>query len=407
MPGAYPPEGREAASADPSDAVVVRPEDIIEPARGELILRGRAALVDTTHNPDDYVDPETERELLEGIPKNTRDAMAYQWGRFIWWCGITGRSHLPATPGTLRVYIREHWEMRRPDGRKRGFRGQPYSPATVEQAIYLISTIHQWFGYASPLRDPRVGKQVDRYRKKYEKAGFRRRQAYALTHDENVAIARTFRLNTMGGLRNALAARLQFDTGCRAGEMLALRLGDVTWESDECAVLNFVSAETKTGEERSTAVEFVAGVDEDVDPCRLLATWVWLLRAAGFTDPKTPLFHLVYTANPRKDGMISGTIRPEPWDYDGYEETFVLAAHQAGVDRDPETGEARPVTSHSNRAGHVTSSVDAGEPLERVAKRTGHSPASPTIHRYYRSRRLRGRQNTGTVIRTSRRKVAS
>lgn len=371
----------------------------VEPARKELILLGRAGLTNITHNPDDYVDPEVDRALRDAIPANTVAAMEYQWGRFIWWCGQTRRQHLPATPATLRTYIMAHWEMRRPDGRKRGRNGQPYSPATVEQAVYLISKIHRHWGYVSPVRDPKVELQLKAYRKKFRDGQFQQRKAHALTHDESVAIARAGSLATVAGLRLACASRLQFDTGARAGEILNLLMRDVTWTSDGVAIVHI--SWSKTQQPRDVAVERVPGVDDDVDPERLLGLWYAARRAAD-AKPTDFLFVEVEHGGPRKDGTLGGTMTNEPWDYEDYELAFVRAVRRCGVDVDPRTGLSRDVTSHSNRHGMVTAGVNAGIPLEKMASRTGHSPASPVLHGYYQAGTLTGAQNPGTLIRSNR-----
>lgn len=380
------------------DAEIVD-EQGVEPPRKDLVLLGRAALADVTRDPDDWVHPETDEELKAGIPKNTRAALEYQWGRWIWWCGKTGRQHLPARPDSIRQYIVEHWDMVDKHGRKRGRDGQPYAPQTVQQAVYLISTVHQWFGYATPTRHPKVQRQLQRYEEKWKAAGFRTGESYALSPAESVRVARMCNLTTVNGLRAACAFRLQYDTGARASEILGLRLKDVRWEADGRAVLHF--AQTKTHDSRDVAVEAVPDVDGDVDPALLLSRWIDVLAEAGFTEPDGWLFRQVYASVGRKDGQMSGTVRPEPWDYSDYELTFVRYVRKAGVNVGPK-GELRVVTSHSNRAGLITAAVDEGVPLEKVARRTGHSPASPVIHRYYRTGRRWGADNAGVVVRGGR-----
>jgi hypothetical protein len=415
------------------------------PGRRELIVRGRAALADLDRNPDDWVDADVDAELRDAMPRNTRLAYEYQWGRWIWWCGTKGREHCPARPGSVRQYIKEHWDMTDAQGRKRGWRGRPYAPASVEQAVYVVSAVHQWFGYASPTKHPSVKLQLKAYDKRWKAAGYRQRKAYALTLEENVAVARTCSRATVGGVRNACAFRLQWDMGARVSELLGesneagvwrgLRIGDLRWESDDRAVIHI--AQTKTHESRDVAVEATRWlvddndqfIDEagrlipldnageptrppvphpyvDVDPLILLRSWYDLLVTRGQAHPDAPLFREVAsTGRMRKDGTPAGGILPGPWGYEAFSIEFDRCVRRARVHVDPVTGEERHITSHSNRSGLITEAVDAGVPAEILRLRTGHAAGSRVLQGYYRSGRKWGRHNPGTVIRRTRRRA--
>ncbi len=431
---------RAAAHASPPDVVegeIVASD--IAPGRKELILKGRVALANINRNPDDWVDPDVDRELRDATPKNTRLAYEYQWGRWIWWCGLRGRQHCPATPASIRQYIKEHWDMKKADGTKRGRHGQPYAPSTVSQAVYVVSAIHQWLGYVSPTRHPSVELQLKAYERKWKSAGYRPQVAYAITMDDSVAIARTCNLRTVPGLRNAAAFRLQFDMGARVSELIGeidgdawrgMRVRDVRWESEDRAVLHI--AQTKTNEARDVAVEAVRWVTDadgepvlratgaldadgrpvmekiphpevDVDPLVLLRAWYDLLVARGVAHPDAPLFREVRPSGQmRKDGSLTGSVLELPWSYDAFAAEFDRCVRRAGVDRDPVTGERRHITSHSNRAGLITEAVDADVPAEILRLRTGHAPGSRVLQGYYRSGRKWGRRNPGTVLRRTR-----
>jgi integrase len=374
------------------------------PTRKELILRGRIAMADLERNPDDFVDAATEKALRDARPKNTTDAIYWGWGRWIWWCGKTGRNHCPATPASVRQYIEAHKTMTNSKGMLRGRRGQPYAPATVELAVYIVSMVHQWMGYLSPVRhQPKVAAQLAEYGKWWSNQGFRPQLAYALTPEESVIVARTQDLTTIGGLRNATMLRLQYDMGCRADELIHLQIDDVRWETEHRVLVTISRSKTdQAGKGRVVAVEAVRDVDWDVDPVRLLTAWYGLLEPAGYTTGA--LFREVFSGAPRSDGTIAGRIKAEPMTYAAYEAAFGRAVRKSGVDLDPVTKKrARHVTTHSNRAGMITAAADAGMPLEKVAPRTGHSPASSTIHRYFRSGRKWGADNPGTLIRQVRR----
>lgn len=388
------------------------------PTRKALILRGRAALAQTGRNPDDYVDPATEQALRDATPQNTRAVLEWGWGRWLWWTGQPdiGVPHLPARPAGLRRYVQAHKTMTHQDGRLRGRYGQPYAPQTVELAVYAVVMVHQRLGYPSPMEDKRVRAQLREYSAWWEAQGFRPDESYPLTSDEAVEVARTQDLATVNGLRNALAFRLLMDMGCRPDELLHIQMGDVSWETPDRVVIRISRSKTdQAGKGRVVGVEAGRVIDEagnpvvdddgqpvrladwDVDPVRLLGLQWEVLTAAGFRTG--PLLRAVYPAPRRNDGAIAGTVRDEAWTYEGLDMAFRRAVKQSGVNLDPRTGERRHVTLYSFRCGMITRAEEAGVPLQRVGRRTGHNLGSYSLTRYFRSGRQWGDDNPGLAIR--------
>lgn len=409
--------GGELEPLDPREVQVTLRElaegpTVVFPDRKELMLRGRASMAQRDYNPDDEVPPEVDAMLEEGVPKATREQYEHQWGRFIHWCGSTGREHLPPTMATMRYYIWSHWVAAHADGRLRGRKGRPYAPATVRTAVYSISAVLQWLGYASPTRHPAVQKQLRGYAARWEAAGHRPDRSHAITDAENVRMARTCDLGTVQGLRNATMVRLQHDMGCRGGELLNLNLGDVSWvrTGEQAQVRVWISRSKRDQDARGRAVivEAVAGGDDwDVDPTQLLGTWVKAMTGAGYDDPKTPLFPKVNPGGRRADGRLGGSITSTRLDRQAYDMMHDRLVARAGVDKDPETGLPRTVTPHGERAGHITEAEMNGVLAEQVAPRTGHAIGSPTIHSYFRAGTATGDANPGTRIRRASRDQAA
>lgn len=372
------------------------------PPRKELILSGRAALVEAGLDPDDIVPAAVDDMLREGIPPATRETYEYQWGRFIRWCSVTKRNHLPATVATMRFYIWSHWIARHTHGPKagklRGRRGRPYAPATVETATYAISIVHQWLGHPSPTRHPSVRTQLRGYEAMWTEHGYVPDAAEALSPADSVAVARSFRLDTVNGLRNAAAFRLQFDMGARVSEVVGLNVSDLRFDGDTVAVR--VRKSKGNRKPRTILVERVRGVDDDVDPVVLLTRWVdEVLRPAGRLDG--PLFPELGAGQPLIVTAVWGrAVRPERWTRQGYEKAWDRAVVRAGVDRDPVTGATRRLPSHCNRAGLIHHNALLGTPREDVAARTGHSLRSGTLHRYFdQGGANTGDRNAGTRLR--------
>lgn len=376
------------------------------PPQKELILRGRASIAGREYNPDDVVPPEVDEMAARGIPRKTLETYEYQWGRFIHWCGSEEirREHKPPTIATMRYYIWSHWEARRPDGRGRGRKGRPYATATVRTAVYSVSAVLQWLGFASPMKHPFIHRQLKGYHAKWTEAGYKPDIAHALSPAESVAMARACDLSTVQGLRLAAMIRLHYDLGARASEVLGLNMDHVSWlqAGDQPQVNLWVKQSKNNPNGRALVVEAVPDVDGDVDPALLLGLWYDAMTEAGFTDG--PLWREVNPGRPRKDGSLAGTIREEPLQLRAYEFAHDRCAARAGVTLDPKTKkESRRVTTHSNRAGMITAARDSGMLAEQVAARTGHSPGSDTIHSYWRGGTRLGDDNAGTRIRTRQR----
>lgn len=403
--GDYRPVRRVPATVEPE---LFEPDKAVyagEPGRKELILKGRAALADLGVDPDSWVDAETEAELRNAISENTVESTRAAWGAMLFYTGFTGRRDDPPTSATIRQWIKDHWHMTRVDehGRtvKRGRQEQPYAPATVAQRVYLVASVCRRLGWAVPTDDPKVSDQLTAYRIKFEDAGFKSFEADPMTPELSAELVRrACDLGTINGLRNATAFRLQFDTGCRATEMLKILGKNVRWLSDDRAQITFV--QTKGRKPRTVSVEAVRDVDWDVDPVRLLSLYTEARRSAGLGDDDPFFTEVSHAARRRKDfdeaGVYAGSVLRHPWTYDAYQMCWDRAVKKSCIDIGPK-GTRYRFPSHANRAGMITRAVQARIPLERVAKRSGHAPGSPVIHRYYRADDAWGDDNIGVTIR--------
>ncbi|WP_433067266.1 tyrosine-type recombinase/integrase [Dactylosporangium sp. CS-033363] len=398
------------------DDDVVDGELVDEHAGKALTLSDRLAVLAVPGaepvDPDDLVSADTDDMLREGVPQNTIDAYNRQWKRFVLWCGRddVNRKHMPATSATVREYINAHWTWTRSDGvTLAGRYGRPYAPSTLEQALAVISMVHQWHGLASPTRHRSVSKQLRAYRKRWKRAGYMPDKAAALTIDELAAMVRSEDVRTLAGLRNAVMMRVHIDIGCRGAELCDLLLEHVTFLTQERVILHIaMSKADQDAEGRDVPLEADDEFAPDICPVKLLRAWIGELRAHGMT--RGPLFRQVYAAaTARKDWdtahVRAGTMRKLKMTRGAYEKVFLRAAAAAGVMADPETGKPRRVTTHTPRASFITNAVDADMQIAEIAAITGHSLASPVIHGYYRSGRKFGDRNPAVRIRRAHRRT--
>ncbi len=371
------------------------------PTDDELITRGRAALVDAGVDPDDWVDAETDAQLNRATPKNTVSVMCWAFGRSIFWCGRTGRKHDPMAVGSVRQYIKDHWEMRNSRGERRGRGGQPYAPATVELAVYGLSMVYDRLQWPNPVGHPLIELQLEGYAEDFAAANFKTHESDPLTHDKSVALARAQDLGTVQGLRNATMLRNQFDTGCRANELCHVQMEDLQWDSEDKVRIKF--RRTKGRQERTVTVQAVRNVDWDVDPVRLLLALYRALRSAGY-GPAGPMFPNVRVGQRRKDfeetGILGGRFLDTQIERKAYEDVFNRAVARTGIDLDPVTKERTyHFTTHSNRSGMITRAIQAGMSREWIRRRSGHALGSPTFERYFRPEGEDEGDNAGVAIR--------
>jgi integrase len=371
------------------------------PGRKELIAAGRAALADVGVDPDDLVDERAEEQLRRATPENTVELLRWAFGFLVRYCGETGRRHDPPTVGTIRQMICDAFYMVDAAGRGRGRYGRPYAPNTIATAVYCLSMIFDRVQWVNPCRHPLVADQLKGYREDYESAGHRTDESDALSPEQSVALARSQDLGTVQGLRNAAMLRGQYDLGSRADEWCKIWGEDLAWLDEDRVLVTFIR--TKGRKKRTVPMQAVDGPERDVDPVRLLARYVKARLADGW-DGTGPVWVQVHRGDRPKDheqtGVLGGRFLTTPMGYAAYADVFARAIRKTGIGLDPVTGKrVQHFTTHSNRIGPIDAWVRAGFRLEEIAPRTGHSPASPVIHKYLRHVPPWGDRNPGFAIR--------
>lgn len=380
-----------------------------EPANPRLDIKGPRGLLPAyadLPDPDERVPLDVDEALRDAIPATTWRTIDWGWGRFVRWCGATGRKHDPPTVGTIRTYIWAHltWTSRKDPTRLAGRGGRPYAYATVETALGVVCMVLKWQGHPSPWGHPGVQAQLKAYDKKLRSMGIMPGEAYALSPDEQAAMIRTRDMGQVAGVRDAAALALHMATGCRAAELMALDDGDLAWESPTRLLVTIRVG--KGGKPRVVPVEADEPDEEtgeswapDVDPLVLVSEWQDLKRARNI-PAGGPLFLECRVGGKRGDGTHAGLIMPgKRMTTAAYDKMHTRAARKAGVDVDPKTGAKRNVTTHSQRAAYITNATDAGVPVERIRPFTGHSPNSPVIFRYVRSGLRWGEHNPLVQVR--------
>lgn len=401
----------------PDRALVARQEQNPAGGAGWALRRADGLLVPVTGNPDDYVSPETDAQYMRGVPRTTQAIYASQWNRFVGWCVDERngpphpREYLPATVGTVREYIRAHWDWTRTleDGSKvfAGLGGQRYAPNTVRLAIKVISVVHQGFGHVTPTKHPDVRRQMRGYLKDWKNPvlGYRTAAADAISPDELLAMIATCDMGTVAGLRDAFLLRLAFDTGRRNSELTALTWGNFRWLDDRRMLVTFpFSKVNQDGEDDTVGVEADDGPNAwapDSCPVLLAREWRELSSTRGLgVGPGDPVFREVHGGQRRLVG-ISGAIYANAMTRGAFQDMVAIRAAAAGVDVDPITGDHRKIVPHSIRHAFALEGDRDGVPIHLLADRGGWSRTSPTILGYMASRKKWGEDNAAVRMRAA------
>jgi integrase len=272
-------------------------------------------------------DPELE-DLMEetigyyesALSESTRRAYERGWEDFVAFCRSYGREALPASKGTVALFLSD--------------RARELSPSTLKQRLAAIQHVHDRQGEESPTRSKRVRDVMKGIRKQNDEAP---RQAKPLLTEDVRSMVRALPLKSEEGperlraLRNRALVLVGFAGAFRRSELAALRRQDVEERPDGILVTLPKSKTDQEGEGQLVAIRRVGG---DFCPVGALKQW-----AAAAEVEEGPLFRGV-----RQDGsLLPGAVTGKT-----VGNVVRGAAEAAGL---PDTDR---ITGHSLRAGHIT-----------------------------------------------------
>lgn len=307
------------------------------------------------HTDRDHALSDSARErVVKGVAANTTKAYKHQWTEFTAWCAEQGRVPLPATPETLAEYVNHLADTGK-------------GPATMEQALAVISVQHQTANYPKGFPDTTGARKAIRTVKR-ERAGEgkRVRQAPPVTVDVLRKMIDTTDPDTPIGKRDRVLLLLGLAMMARRSELVDLQISHVSEDDNGLLVLIAMS---KTDQD-ATGVEVAVpyGSHPDTDPVRAVRAWLAVLAEHGVTSG--PLLRAV-----DRHGRIS----PDGITTDSVSRIVRRLAVAAVVPN------AEKYTAHSLRAGGATSSYQAGIPVGTIAKHGRWSPNSPVVLSYIRA----------------------
>lgn len=272
-------------------------------------------------------DPDIEELMEEAITyhesalsENTRRAYKRGWEDFAEFCRSYGREALPASKGTVALFLTE--------------RARKLSPSTLKQRLAAIQHVHDRQGEESPTRSKRVRDVMKGIRR--EKDETPRQAKPVLTEDvrsmvQALPLGSDHEPTRLRALRNRALVLVGFAGAFRRSELATLRREDVEERPDGLLV---TLTQSKTDQEGEGQLVAIRRVDGGLCPVRALRQWT---AAAGIEEGS--LFRGV-----RQDGSLL----PSAITGKTVGNVVRSAAEAAGL---PDSDR---ITGHSLRAGHIT-----------------------------------------------------
>jgi site-specific recombinase XerD len=279
---------------------------------------------------------------------NTARTYHTQWQQFQEWCGKTGRSHLPATPETIALYLAE-----------RAHAGAAVSSIAV--ALAAIQFAHDRAGDTLRREDPLLRLVLDGIRREHVRP---QRQAEPLTQKLLDAILGSCGA-TAAEQRGAALLALLFVFALRASEVVALdwiRLGEGRgWLQMGGDALEIGLCGSKGV---SQAVERVVVPTQNCQRAvRAIRNWVNLARV----EEGQPVLRAL---------ARGGAIRSERLHANSVSSIIkrVVADHlrSAGASAESAQITAANFSGHSGRVGLYVSATEAGVPAQHIAALARH-----------------------------------
>jgi integrase len=275
--------------------------------------------------------------------RNTIRGYRSSFEQFQRWCDAAGLGSIPATDGTIALYLSSQAARLR--------------PSTLEHHLAAIAKAHKAAGLPSPVQDSVLIRETLKGIKRTHGTA-PSQKAPVLTEDLRVIL----RLlpDNLQGTRDRAILLIGFAGAFRRSELVSLDVGDLKFQPEGVLVKLRRSKTDQEGKGRYVAIPH--GLHAETCPVQALEAW---LNAAAVMEG--PVFRPV-----RKGGSI--------WNsrLTGHAIAFVVKryAEKAGLQVDLFSG-------HSLRAGFVTSAARAGEPERRIMRQTGHKSVEMVL-RYVR-----------------------
>jgi site-specific recombinase XerD len=275
----------------------------------------------------------------------TRRGYASDWRSFVGWCSVNGLVALPASPGTVCLYLSACADR--------------LKASTIQRHVSAISQWHQAKGFESPTRNPQVHAVLSGIRRTLGTMPNEKAPLLAADMREMVAaLPRDLR-----GVRDRALLLLGFAGAFRRSELVALDFEDIEFTEEGLAVMLRRSKTDQDGAGRKIGVPMLP----HSDACPTAAVKAWL-EASGITAGA--LFHPI---------ALGGRMSPNRLS-DRSVALIVKRSLPTGKDATKHAG-------HSLRSGFCSAAANGNASMKSIMRTTGHRSLS-TLMRYIREANL-------------------
>ena len=284
----------------------------------------------------DQLDPKIQEFVIAAIASNTRRAYAGDLAHFFAWGG-----RIPASPRQVAKYLAEH--------------ARTLSTATLARRLAAIGRAHVVAGFSNPVRDDLVQITLRGIRRT---CGRPQQRAAALTTEHLIAIVSSLG-NSIKDVRDRALLLVGFAGAFRRSELCALDRESI----EHCPSGLIVTIhKSKTDQERhgrKIAIPISRGM---IYPVRAFEDWIDLAKIT-----EGPIFRPI---------TKQGDVLPSQLSADAVARIVKQRLHSIS-----RTGDR--YSSHSLRAGFVTTAALAGVPIWIIKAQTSHA-SSASLERYIR-----------------------
>jgi site-specific recombinase XerD len=271
--------------------------------------------------------------LLNEKAASTRACYAADWKDFDQWCGRRGLLPLPALPSTVAAYLSHLADL----GRK---------ASTIARRGAAIGYRHRCAGLEPPTNSEGVRATMRGIRRSIGTARTQKAAATATVVRQMLDSCPS----SLIGLRDRALISFGLASAMRRSELCALQVEDLTETPDGYRV----SIRRSKTDQEGAGQEIAVPRGLKLCPVASLQTW---LAAAGITEGR--VFRAVL-----RGSRVQQSLTPEC-----LSRIIKKLAARVGLD-------SRNYAGHSIRAGFVTSAVEVGAPLLKIAEQTRHRSLS-------------------------------
>lgn len=328
-------------------------DDLVPVEEAEIVTE-----LDRVEMRDRRLSGETIADLKRATAKNTELAYARWWGLALTWCKEERRTALPMTPQTLAEFI---GHLKRATSPKTG---RPYSPASLNQAVAAIRTVHYRAGFEGQPNTRAALDLIKVHRQDRARDGWRARRAKPITLDVLRLLLARCDHASLRGRRDAALLVLGYGLMGRRSELAAINIEHVTPSGGWLSV--FVPMSKTDRNAQGESIDIPRALAPDIDAAAIVGRYLEGLAERNVTSG--PLLRRIDRWGNLGDGLSGAAINDIV----------------KGIAREANLTDAERTTAHGLRAGGPTDAAERGVPVPFIAEHGRWSKNSTQVLAYVR-----------------------